>query len=143
MEVGDHIKDASVFALTNTGQFIDGALQSTYGLVKQNDYHKYEGLQQLKDTSGRTLKGFGNVLIFTAKNSGATVSGVISGDKEQVIVGMKNLGKVVAVSTLAIGIVDLADGSDLVSAEGIETRNDHLNGFEHAETCVPFIVKRR
>lgn len=54
---------------------------------------------------------------------------------------MKNLGKVVAVSGLAIGVVDLVDGADMVEAEELETRNDHLNGYEHPDTGVLFVEK--
>ncbi|MEH7107150.1 hypothetical protein [Bacillus sp. JJ1764] len=50
-----------------------------------------------------------------------------------------NLGKVVAVSGLAICLVDLVDGTDIVEAGEIETRNDHLTGHEHPETGVPFV----
>ncbi|WP_340978297.1 HNH endonuclease [Cytobacillus sp. FSL K6-0129] len=41
----------------------------------------------------------------------------------------------------AIGIVDLVDGADIVEAEEIETRNDHLNWYEHPETGVAFVEK--
>jgi len=64
-----------------------------------------------------------------------------SGDQEQAIKGLKNLGKVVVVSGLAIGVVDVMDGADIVEAEEMATRNDHLNGYEHPETGVPFIEK--
>lgn len=51
-----------------------------------------------------------------------------NGDKEVVIEGLKNIGKVVAVSGLAIGVVDLIDGADIVEAEEIDTINDDLAG---------------
>lgn len=47
----------------------------------------------------------------------------------------------VAVSGLAIGVVDVIDGTDIAEAEELETRNGHLNGYEHPETGVPFIEK--
>jgi hypothetical protein len=81
-------------------------------------------------------------LKYTVNNAGSTYKGFTSGDKEQAIKGMKNLGKVVAVSGLAIGVVDLVDGTDSVEAEEIETRNDHLTGYEHPETGVPFVEKK-
>jgi hypothetical protein len=140
-EVGNNVQVASKIALDNLGQFVDGAVQGTYGVIKKDDYYKQKGLDDLKDSAGRTMKGIGLALKYTVTNVGTTFTGFTSGDKEQALKGLKNLGKVVAVSSLAIGIADVIDGADIVEAEDIETRNDHLNGYEHPETGVPFVEK--
>ncbi|WHX79333.1 HNH endonuclease [Priestia flexa] len=140
-EVGESVQITSKIALENAGQFVDGAVQGTYGAIKKDENYKQKGLNDLKDSVGKTIKGFGSALKYTVNNAGSTYKGFTSGDKEQAIKGSKNLGKVVAVSGLAIGIVDLVDGADIVEAEEIETRNDHLNGYEHPETGVAFVEK--
>ena len=140
-DVGDSVQSASKIALDNAGQFVDGAVQGTYGAIKKDEYYKQKGLNDLKDSTGKTIKGIGSTLKYTANNAGSTYKGFRSGDKEQAIKGLKNLGKVVAVSGLAIGVVDLVDGADIIEAEEIETRNDHLSGYEHPETGVPFVEK--
>jgi hypothetical protein len=140
-DVGASVQSASKSALENAGWFIDGAVQSTYGIIKKDEFYTQKGLQDLKDSTGRTVKGIGSVIKYTANNAGITYKGFKSGDKEQVLNGLKNIGKVVAVSGLAIGIADVADGADLVEAEEIETRNDHLNGYEHPDTGVLFVEK--
>lgn len=140
-DVGDNVQIASKIALENAGQFVDGAVQGTYGAIKKDEYYKNKGLNDLKDSTGKTIKGIGSALNYTVNNAGSTYKGFRSGDKEQAIKGLKNLGKVVAVSGLAIGVVDLVDGADIVEAEEIETRNDHLNGYEHPETGVHFVEK--
>lgn len=140
-DVGDQVHSASKIALDNVGQFVDGAVQGTYGAIKKDDYYKQKGLNDLKDSTGRTVKGIGSALKYTVHNAGTSYKGFSSGDKELAIKGLKNIGKVVAVSGLAIGVVDLVDGADTVTAEELETRNDHLNGFEHPETGVPFVEK--
>jgi hypothetical protein len=140
-EIGESVQSASELALGNAGQFIDGAVQGTYGAIKDDDYHKQKGLSDLKDSTGKTLKGLGSALKFTVQNVGTTYEGYTSGNKEQTLKGLKNLGKVVAVSGLAIGVIDLVDGTDVVEADEIETRNDHLNGYEHPETGILFVEK--
>lgn len=140
-EIGGGIHQASKIALDNAGQFIDGAVQGTYGLVTKDEYHKQTGWNDLKGATGRTVQGIGTTLSYTANSAGTTFRGLMTGDKEQIIAGTKNLGKVVAVSTLAIGLIDIADGVDIVEAEEIDTRNSDLNGFEHPETGVPFVEK--
>ena len=140
-EVGDSVQSASKTALDNAGQFVDGAVQSTYGAIKKDEQAKQQGLQDLKDSAGKTVKGIGSAVKYTAQNAGTTYKGLKNGDKEEVLEGLKNIGKVVAVSGLAIGVVDLIDGADIVEAEEIDTINDDLAGTEHAETGVPFEEK--
>ena len=137
-DVGDSTELASKTAFDNAGQFIDGAVQSTYGAIKKDEQAKQQGLSDLKDSSVRTVKGIGSAVKYTVDNAGTTYKGIKSGDKQEAIHGLKNLGKVVAVSGLAIGVLDIVDGADTVGAEEIETINDDLTGTEHAETGVPF-----
>ncbi|MBS8265688.1 HNH endonuclease [Mesobacillus boroniphilus] len=140
-EVGNGIQAASEVAFENAGQFLDGAVHGAYGAIKQDEYHKQKGLMDLKDSTFKTIKGIGSTVKYTAQNVGTVYKGYSSGDKDQAIKGMKNLGKVVAVSGLAIGILDFADGADVAEAEELVTRNDHLNGYEHPETGVLFVEK--
>jgi hypothetical protein len=112
-----------------------------YGLIRKDEKIKQAGWYDLKDSTGRTVKGIGSSINYTVRSGGMAYSGFTSNNKEQMIEGLKNLGKVAAVTTFAVGIVDIVDGADAAGAEGIETRNDHLSGFEHAETQVPFEAK--
>lgn len=140
-DVGDATQKASVIALDNAGQFVDGAVKGTYGLIKDDAYYKQTGLSDLKDSNGRTIKGIGSTITYTAANAGETFRGFSQGDKEQAINGLKNLGKVVAVSSLAIGVLDVIDGADGVEAAELDTRNQDLGGDIHPETGVPFEAK--
>jgi hypothetical protein len=140
-EVGKNVQSASKTALDNAGQFLDGAVQISYGTIKKDDNYKQKGLNDLKESTGKTVKGMGAAFKYTVSNAGTTFKGFTSGDKEQVIKGLKNLGKIVVVSGLAIGIVDVLAGADIADAEELETRNDHLNGEVHPETGVPYVEK--
>lgn len=137
-EVGNTVVDASKGAIDTVTQFSDGAVRSGYGIIKKDEHNKQLGWYDLKDSTGRTVKGIGSSIIYTVKSAGVTVNGIRNNDREQLILGLKNLGKVAAVTTFAVGVIDIVDGPDIVEAEGIETRNDHLAGFEHEVTGVPF-----
>jgi DNase/tRNase domain of colicin-like bacteriocin len=137
-EVGNCVVDASKGAVDSIAQFSDGAVRSGYGVVKKDEYQKQRGFHDLKDSTGRTIKGMGSSIKYTVKSAGITVRGLKNQDREQVIDGLKNLGKVAAVTTFAVGVIDIVDGTDSAEAESIETRNDHLNGNDHAETGIPF-----
>ncbi|WP_342433397.1 HNH endonuclease [Neobacillus sp. FSL H8-0543] len=138
-EVGESVKSASKISLDNAGQFIDGVVQGTYGLIKKEDHNKQQGLNDLKDSTGRTIQGIGSAISYTAKNAGSAYKGFRSGDRKQGLNGLKNLGKVVAVSSLAIGVVDLLDGADVAEAEEMNTRNVDLSGYDHPVTGVAFV----
>ena len=140
-EVGNSVIEASKGAVDSVSQFADGAIQGTYGLLRKNEYHKQQGWADIKDSTGRTVKGISSGITYTVKSAGITVSGLKNKDRNQILHGLKNIGKVAAVTTFAVGVIDILDGADFVQAEEIETRNDHLNGLEHAETGVPFMEK--
>ncbi|WP_062109071.1 HNH endonuclease [Bacillus niameyensis] len=140
-QVGDGVRTASKVSFDNAGQFVDGALQGTYGLLKKDAHSKQKGLEDIKDSVERTVKGIGSTVSYTVNNAGRTCQGIAQGDKAKMTEGLKNVGKVVAVSSIAIGILDLLDGADGVSAEEIDTRNAELNGLTHPDTGVEFIEK--
>lgn len=140
-EIGDSVQSASKNVLDNAGQFVDGAVQGTYGLVKQDEYYKQKGYSDIKDSTSRTVKGIGSAIKYTANSASTAYTGFRKGEKERAIEGLKNIGKVVAVSGLAIGVVDVLDGADQAEAEEIDTRNASLAGSEHPETSVPFVEK--
>lgn len=140
-ELGESVIEASKYAVDSLGQFADGSVQGVYGLVKKDSYHKQQGWGDMKDSTGRTLKGIGSGIKYTVNSTGITLSGIRNKDKEEILQGVGDLGKVVAVSTFAIGVIDIVDGHDLAQAETLETRNDHLVGTDHLETGVPFVDK--
>lgn len=140
-EVGESVQKVSKNSLENAGQFIDGVLQSSYGAIKKDEQFKQKGFHDVKESTSKTVKGIGSAINYTFKNINTTYKGIKKGDKIQTIDGLKNLGKVVVVSSLAIGIVDIIDGIDSVEAVELDTINDHLNGYEHPETGVLFVER--
>lgn len=140
-EVGENVHGASKVAMDNFGQLADGIVEGTYGVIKKDEQYKQKGLNNIKDSAGRTVKGIGSAVKYTATNAGTTFKGITNGNREETIKGLKNIGKVVAVSALAVGVVDIIDGADIAEAERLDTINDDLNGYEHPETGVPFVEK--
>ncbi len=140
-ELGDSVIDASKIAVDSLGQFADGTVQGVYGMIKKDNYHKEHGWRDMKDSTGRTIKGIGSGITYTVRSTGITLNGILNNDKQEILRGVGNLGKVVVVSTFAIGVIDILDGTDSAQAEMLETRNDHLSGLEHLETGVPFIAQ--
>ncbi|NHC41056.1 HNH endonuclease [Bacillus sp. MM2020_1] len=137
-EIGVGIIDASKSSIDNVAQFADGTIRGTYGIVKNNPYHKQKGWNDIKESSTRTVKGVASGINYIAKSAGLTIRGLKNSNKTQLNQGLKNLGKVAAVTTFAVGLVDIIDGVDGSLANGFETGHKHPNGFDHNGTEVPF-----
>ncbi|WP_169891111.1 HNH endonuclease [Litchfieldia alkalitelluris] len=140
-DLGNSVIEASKGAVDSVTQFADGTVRGVYGAVKKDEYHKQRGWADITDSTGRTVRGIGSSIKYTVKSAGITVNGLKNRDREQILHGVKNLGKVAAVTTLAVGIIDIVDGPDAVNAQEIDTRNSSLAGLEHAETGVLFEAK--
>ena len=48
-EVGNSVIEASKSAIDSVGQFADGTIQGTYGVLKKSEYHKQQGWANIKD----------------------------------------------------------------------------------------------
>jgi hypothetical protein len=140
-EVGEVVIESSKQAIDSVAQFTDGTIQGLYGLLKKDSYHKQQGWHDIKDSTGRTVKGLGKSINYTVNSAGITFTGIRNKDRQQILKGIGNLGKVVVVTTVAVGVLDIVEGPDMGNAETIETRNDSLNGIEHSETGVPFVER--
>lgn len=140
-ELGQSVIKASKYAVDSVGQFADGSIQGAYGIVKKDTYHRKQGWEDIKNSTGRTIKGIGSGIKYTVKSTGITLNGIRNKDREEILHGVGNLGKVVAVSAFAIGVFDIVDGPDIAQADNLETRNDHLSGLDHPETGVQFIER--
>lgn len=140
-EVGYSVIDASQSATTTVFHLSDGILQSTYGILKKDHYHKNQGWSEIKTSTGNAAKGLQSGIKYTYNSLRITVNGLKNNDRAQTIDGLKNFGKIAAVTTFAVGILDVVDGDNFVQANEIETRNDYLSGIEHSETGIYFVEK--
>lgn len=136
-EVGDTVVYSSRKAIANTAHFADGAATGVYGVVTKDEEKRLEGWEDVKTASVHTAKGIAGGVVYTGKSVGQTVSGVIHQDREQWEEGLKKVGKVAAVMTVGVGVIDLLD-ADIVEAVELETRNMALEGTTHDVTDVPF-----
>ena len=139
-DVGNSIVDASSIAINTVAQVADGAVRTTVGTVRKDTDLRDEGIDHVKEAALRTGIGFVQGTIYTVKSVGQTATGVLEKDLEKTKEGLKNIGKVAAVATLAIGTFEILT-PNATEASSLETRNDHLVQSTHPETSIPFIEK--
>lgn len=139
-DVGNSIVDASSMAVNTVAQVADGTVRATVGVVKKDTLLRDEGIDNVKEAAVRTGKGIVSSTVYTAKSIGQTATGAFEKDREKTKEGLKNIGKVAAVATLAIGTFEILT-SDVAEASLLETRNDHLVDAVHPETNIPYVEK--
>ncbi|WP_139367362.1 hypothetical protein [Metabacillus halosaccharovorans] len=64
------------------------------------------------DSVGRTAKGVYHTAKNTYHSGKSTYEGFRDGDDTKIKQGLRDIGKTVAIGTLAVGVIDLVDGVD-------------------------------
>lgn len=116
-EIGESVEGS----MKNTGNILgsvaDGIAEVGIGAFENDVDRRNKGLSDL----GTTTKVVGDQLLTAAGqivgDAIDTVDGIIEGDIDKVKQSGRSLVKVAAVSTLAIGIIDVVDGFDASGAE--------------------------
>ncbi|MGQ4668588.1 hypothetical protein AB3Z07_12825 [Metabacillus halosaccharovorans] len=111
-EVGDGVKKASEFAGDTVGQIADGAWNTASGMIQDDKSKIDQGLNDMGDSVGRTTKGVYHTAKNTYHSGKSTYEGFRDGDDTKIKQGLRDIGKTVAIGTLAVGVIDLVDGVD-------------------------------
>lgn len=112
-EIGESVDES----MKNTGNILgnvaDGIAEVGIGAFESDSARCDKGLSDL----GKTTKAVGEQLLVAAGqilvDAANTADGILEGDLDKIKQSGKSLVKVVAVSTIAIGIVEVIDGVDI------------------------------
>lgn len=118
-EIGDSVEGS----MKNTGNLLgnvaDGIAEVGIGIVENDNVRRDKGFSDLGDTT----KEVGDQLFIAAgqilENTVNTADGLLERDWDKVKTSGRSLVKVAAVSTIAIGIVEVVDGVDTSGAESL------------------------
>ena len=135
----DYIKEIATVAADVTahtgkvlGSVTDSTLKCASGIITQDSSKAEEGFSEVIESATNTMVGIGKGLINTVEKGIDTVSAIADGDSEKAIKIGKELVKIAAVSTLAVGICDVIGGID-TNGDGIPDleENDLLEENEY------------
>lgn len=115
-EIGDSTEKATTKTGELAGALVGSAWDIGSGLVNQNEQKVDRGKHELSQSVKTTVQGIGQGLGYVAENGKDIVQGVQKGDNDRAKRAALNLGKVAAVSVLAVGIFDVLDGVDAADA---------------------------
>lgn len=100
----------------NTGKLVGSVAESTVkcasGIITKDSQKAEEGFVEVVETSAKTVVGMGVGIAKTAGKGIETVVAIAEGDTDKAIKTGKELVKVAAVSTFAIGVCDIIGGID-------------------------------
>lgn len=118
-EIGESV-DSSMRSTGNIlGNVADGIAEVGIGIVENDNVRRDKGFSDLGDTT----KEVGDQLFIAAgqilENTVNTADGLLERDWDKVKTSGRSLVKVAAVSTIAIGIVEVVDGVDTSGAESL------------------------
>lgn len=118
-EIGESV-DSSMRSTGNIlGNVADGIAEVGIGAFDSDSARCDKGFSDL----GKTTKAVGNQLLVAAGqivgDTIDTADGLLERDWDKVKTSGRSLAKVVAVSTIAIGVVDVVDGVDTSGAESL------------------------
>lgn len=139
VEIAEAFHGSAKFSGGLAGQITQGTWKLGQGMVKKNRLDVSEGFGEYAGATGRTVKAMYKSAEYTLKNSGSIISGLYSKDYKKAIGGIKGVGKVIIVGTVAITVFDLAEGDNVATAQDgdfLSTRNDQLDGQLHSVTGV-------
>ncbi|MFD0050076.1 hypothetical protein ACFVHQ_12175 [Actinomycetes bacterium NPDC127524] len=122
-EIGDGVKNATTNTGATIGSIAEGTWNTATGLFNKDELKRDEGIKELKNTAIHTVKGNGTIFkeyIHKWKDVG---QGVVSNDKDQLIKGVKGVGKTIAVAALAVGVLDVFDVVDVVDVDGVDNKS--------------------
>lgn len=110
---------------------IGGAVGVAEGIITNSQSKRDMGFEEVGDAIITTAQRTGRGLFFIAENAARTLDGVVEGDGKKVIDGAKELGKVVAVATLAVGIGDYMGAAGHAGHVGDVYSISHSGSFDN------------
>ena len=129
-EIGDSVEGS----MKNTGNLLgnvaDGIAEVGIGIVENDNVRRDKGFSNLGDTTMEV----GDQLFIAAgqilENTVNTADGLLERDWDKVKTSGRSLVKVAAVSTIAIGIVEVVDGVDATGTETLATTDTNLDNAQ-------------
>jgi hypothetical protein len=132
-EIGDGVYHASVQAGELAGQAASGLVDVASGIIQQDESKLDNGFNDIGKAVGTTAKGVGRTIVNVAENGGTLVNGILENDTALIKNGAKGLVKTAAVATLAVGVIDIVDGSDGVAASNLPDSPADESNVHHVD----------
>lgn len=116
-EVGLGVYHSTVMSTETLGSLADGVITVIHGIAIEDDQKITEGVSEAKNAVKTTAIGVGRTITHTASSVGQVYNGLANNDLEMAGQGARKVAKLVAISTLTIGVGDILIGNDTIISD--------------------------
>ncbi|UPK43065.1 MULTISPECIES: hypothetical protein [Paenibacillus] len=126
-EIGNGVEKATINTGKTVGQLASGTYDMASGVIRKDSTALDTGLTDIGGAVSNTAKGVVISAKYVYKGGKDVVVGMKEEDMERVKLGAKHLVAAAAVTTLAVGLVEVVDGVDSMdsAAESIDNTITH------------------
>ncbi|WP_339276367.1 hypothetical protein MKY59_05120 [Paenibacillus sp. FSL W8-0426] len=130
-EVGNGVEKATVHTGRTVGDLASGVYDVAKGVITNDGATVDHGLNDIGGAVSDTAKGVVASAKYVYNNGKDVVTGIKDEDMDRVKHGAKGLVTAAAVSVIAVGILDVADGADGIGEIAAESDPSHAAPIEH------------
>ena len=104
-ELGDGIVDSAIMTGELVGEALSGTADMVAGGIRKDADQVAEGRHELQHAVKTTIGNAVNNIRIIGSSSAGIVGGMVHGDRQKVVCGLKNLGKMAAIGLVTVGVV--------------------------------------
>lgn len=113
-DIGNGVEKATINTGKTAGQLASGVFDVAKGVIKQDGNVVDSGLGDIGGAISNTAKGVVSSAKYVYNSGKDVVVGIKDDDMDKVKQGAKGLVAAAAVSVIAVGIIDVVDGADVI-----------------------------
>ena len=110
--MGEDIVDSTILTASITGNALSGTAHLAAGAAKRDPQHLSSAKEDFADVGRGLLKNFKTNMHLILDNSGEILLGIKDRDGRRILNGAKTLGKIIAISTITVGAVQINTDND-------------------------------
>lgn len=110
--LGEDIVDSTILTASITGNALSGTAHLAAGAAKRDPQHLSSAKEDFADVGRGLLKNFKTNMHLILDNSGEILLGIKDRDGRRILNGAKTLGKIIAISTITVGAVQINTDND-------------------------------
>lgn len=133
-EIGDGVQRASQVTGDTIGRLTSGTVDTASGFLFNDKEKKEQGTKDLFIVMEQTATGLEQAVVHTAQNGKNIIQGVREGDPEKLEKGTKGIVKTVIIGGIAVGLVDLVNGSEGAVVSAANMGEPHIEAHQLQET---------
>lgn len=116
-EVGQGVYNSTVVSTETLGSLADGVIMTIHGIAIEDEKKIKEGYSEANNAVKTTVIGVGRTITYAANGVDEVYNGLANNDLGMAEQGVRKVAKIVAISALTVGVLDILGGGDAIIAD--------------------------